>query len=57
MDYAQVQLSLIKRIIATIGRGGGGGLLPYKKLMGLCRWIRSHSDDWIDDNEVVFSIE
>ena len=22
--------------------------LPYKRLMGMCRWIRSHFHDWID---------
>ena len=35
----------------------GGGLLPYKRLMGMRRCIGSHSHDWIDYNEVVFSIE
>ena len=28
--------------------GGGGGLLPYKRLMGMCRWMGSHFHDWID---------
>ena len=27
---------------------GGGGLLPYKRLMGMCRWMGSHFHDWID---------
>ena len=34
-----------------------GGLLPYKRLMGMCRWMGSHFHDWIDYNEVAFSIE
>ena len=25
-----------------------GGLLPYKRLMGMCRWLGSHFHDWID---------
>ena len=37
--------------------GGGGGVLPYKRLMGMCRWMGSHFHDWIDCNGVAFSIE
>ena len=37
--------------------GGGGDLLPYKRLMGMCRWMGSHFHDWIDHNGVAFSIE
>ena len=36
---------------------GGGGALPSKRLMGMCRWMRSHFHDWIDYNGVVFSID
>ena len=39
------------------GEEGGGGLLPYKRLMGMCRWMGSHFPDWIDYNGVAFSIE
>ena len=35
----------------------GRGLLPYKKLMGMCRWMGSHFHDWVDCNGVAFSIE
>ena len=28
--------------------GRGGGRLPYKWLMGVCRWMGSHFHDWID---------
>ena len=38
-------------------RGAGGGGLPYKRLMGMCRWMGSHFHDWIDYNGVAFSIE
>ena len=34
-----------------------GGVLPYKSLMGMCRWMGSHFHDWIDYNGVAFSIE
>ena len=26
----------------------GGGVLPYKRLMGMCRWMGSHFHDRID---------
>ena len=39
------------------GRGGGGGLLPCKRPIGMCRWMGSHFHDWIDNNGVAFSIE
>ena len=28
--------------------GGGGVVFPYKRLMGMCRWMGSHFHDWID---------
>ena len=33
------------------------GLLPYKRQMGMCRWMGSHFHDWIDYNGVAFSIQ
>ena len=39
------------------GGGGEGGVLPYKRLMGMCRWMGSHFHDWSDYNRVAFSIE
>ena len=39
------------------GHPGGGGVLPYKRLMGMCRWMGSHFHDWSDYNGVAFSIE
>ena len=38
-------------------RGGGGGLLPSNRLMGMCRWMGSHFHEWIDYNGVAISIE
>ena len=34
---------------------GGGGVLPDKRLMRMCRWMGSHFHDWIDYNGVAFS--
>ena len=36
---------------------GGGGVLPYKRLMGMCLRMGSHLHDWIDYNGVAFSTE
>ena len=33
----------------------GGGVLPYKRLIGTCRWMGSHFHDWSDYNGVAFS--
>ena len=33
------------------------GVLPYKRLMGMCRWMRSHFHYWIDYDGVAFSTE
>ena len=35
----------------------GGGVLPYKRLMGMCHWMGSLFHDWIDYNGVAFSTE
>ena len=34
-----------------------GGVLPYKRLIGMCRWMGSHFHDWIDYNGVTFLVE
>ena len=42
--------------IIVLGRpGGGGGALPYKRLLGMCRWMGSLIHDWIDYSGVAFS--
>ena len=33
------------------------GVLLYKRLMGMCRWMGSHFHDWTDYNGVAFSIK
>ena len=30
------------------GAPGGGWVLPYKRLMGMCHWMGLHFHDWID---------
>ena len=37
--------------------GRGGGVLSYKRLMGMCRWMGSHFHDLIDYYGVALSIE
>ena len=37
--------------------GGRGGLLPDKRLMGVCHWMGSHFHNWIDYNGDAFSIK
>ena len=36
---------------------GGWGVLPYKRPIGMCRWMRLHFHDWIYYHGVAFSIE
>ena len=44
--------------VCRIGeKPGGGAVLPYKRPMGMCRWMGSHFHDWIDYNGVAFSME
>ena len=38
-------------------RPGGGGALPYKRLLGMCHWMGSHFHDWTDYHGVAFAIE
>ena len=45
------------RLCTLLMPGGGGGALPYKRLMGMCRWMGSHFHDWTDYNGVAFSKE
>ena len=47
---------IIKCRIDPFARGGGG-VLPYKRLLGMCRWMGSHFHDWIDYNGVAFLVE
>ena len=37
--------------------GGGGGICPSNRLMGMCRWMGLHFHDWIDYNGAAFLLE
>ena len=37
--------------------GVGGGVLLSKRLLGMCRWMKSHFHNWIDYNGVTFLVE
>ena len=36
---------------------GGRGVLPSKRLLGMCRWMGSHFHNWTDYNGVTFLVE
>ena len=50
VDHGVVKLSLPPG-------GGGGGVLPYKRLMRMCRWMGSHFHVCSDYNGVAFSTQ
>ena len=50
-DFIRVSKSMTKIICP------GGWTLPYKRLMGMCRWLGSHFHDLTDCNGVAFSKE
>ena len=35
----------------------GEGVLPSKRLLGVCRWMGSHFHNWTDYNAVTFLVE
>ena len=35
----------------------GGGVLPSKRLLGMCRWMGSHFHNWTGYNGVTFLVE
>ena len=59
----RTEISLPDKVMAQSRSGGGGGgagvvgVLPYKRLKGICGWMGLHCHDWIDYNGVTFSIE
>ena len=34
--------------------GGGAGVIPHKRLMGMCRWMGLHFLNWSDYNRVAY---
>ena len=55
--YFSLQPSEVKSKAIEVKSSGGGGVLPYKRLMEMCRRMGSHLHDWIDYNGVSFSME
>ena len=51
VDHGVVKISL------PPPRGRGREVLPYKRLMGMCRWMGSHFHVRSDYNGVTFSIQ
>ena len=49
----EIQLRLAK----APPRGGGEGVLPYERLVGMCCWMGSHFHDWIEYDGAAFLIE
>ena len=47
--------SVVRYNINSPGRGGG--VLPGKRLLGMCRWMGSHFHNWTDYNGVTFLVE
>ena len=56
INLYSIAVKLWPRLYSNVGYPGGG-VLPYKRLIGMCRWMGSHFHDWIDYNGVAFSIE
>ena len=36
---------------------GGGGVLPSKRLLGMCHWMGSHFQNWTNYDGVTFLVE
>ena len=55
-EYRMYKYSCVLSLRSMAARGRGGGL-AYKRLMGMCCWMRLHFHEWIEYNEVAFSRE
>ena len=49
--------TLSAMLIVCIPSPGGGGVIPYRRLMGMCLWMGSYFHDWIDSDGVTFLVE
>ena len=47
----------MRRLCLKNGRFDAEGVLPYERLIGMCRWMGSHFHVWSDYNGVAFSID
>ena len=46
--------AVLELLSCSCTKPGGGGALPYKRLLGMCRWMGSHFHDWTDYHGVAF---
>ena len=53
------QISISRTAVAFLASRGlsPGGVFPYKRLTGTCRWMGLHFHDWSDYNGVAFLID
>ena len=47
----------IRLSTASNNRARGRGVLPSKRLLGMCRWMGSHFYNWTEYNGVTFLVE
>ena len=52
-----IHLCVQKSITSNLSFVGAGGVLPSKRLLGMCRWMGSHFHNWTDYNGVTFLVE
>ena len=55
--YTLIQIKNFKNRILHNDEIPGGGVLPSKRLLGMCRWMGSDFQNWIDYNGVTFLVE
>ena len=48
---------MVKKCANLYNKSRAGGVLSYKRVMGIFRWMGSHFHDGIDYNGVALSIE
>ena len=57
MANGRRDLRTADRMLSKAAWVGGGGVLPYNRLLGMCHWMGSHFQDWIDYDGVTFLVE
>ena len=60
--FLNITVSIGRSFVIVHPTGGintpsGGGVLPSKRLLGMCRWMGSHFHSWTDYNGVTFLVE
>ena len=53
-SYMQLLLRRKRHSAPGVYPGGGGGVLPSKRLLGMYRWMGLHFHNWTDYNGVTF---